>query len=125
MKPVGATTTGNTRLQDLMAQLPRPPLVRVYVTDHDVLIAWVDPREVQAQLNEHRLSPDARVASVARPISYALTPDMPLSAALEGFLREQATVLPVTSDLWRNTLLGEVSRHDLLLAIQDRMTYPK
>ncbi|MGB6603711.1 MAG: ClcB-like voltage-gated chloride channel protein [Steroidobacteraceae bacterium] len=125
VKPVGATTTGNTRLQDLMAQLPRPPLVRVYVTDHDVLIAWVDPREVQAQLNEHRLSPDARVASVARPISYALTPDMPLSAALEGFLREQATVLPVTSDLWRNTLLGEVSRHDLLLAIQDRMTYPK
>jgi chloride channel protein, CIC family len=125
VKPAGATTTGNARLQDLMAQLPRPPLMRVYVTDHDVLTAWLDPREVLAQLNEQRLSPEATVASVARPINYALTPDMSLSAALEGFLREQVTVLPVTSDQWRNTLLGEVSRHDLLLAIQDRMTYPK
>jgi chloride channel protein, CIC family len=125
VKPVGATAAGDTRLQDLLARLPRPPVARVYVTDHDVLIAWLDPREVQAQLNEQRLSPDATVASVARPINFALTPDMALSVALEGFLREQATVLPVTSDQWRNTLLGEVSRHDLLLAIQDRMTYPK
>jgi chloride channel protein, CIC family len=125
VKPVGATTTGATRLQDLLERLPRPPPARVYVTDHDVLIAWLDPREVQAQLNEQRLSGHATVASVARPINFALTPDMALSAALEGFLREQATVLPVTSDQWRNTLLGEVSRHDLLLAIQDRMTYPK
>jgi CBS domain len=54
-----------------------------------------------------------------------LTPDMPLSTALESFLREQATVLPVTPDQWRNTLLGEVARRDLLLAIQDRMTFPK
>jgi len=45
--------------------------------------------------------------------------------ALDGFLREQATVLPVTPGQWRNTLLGEVSRHDVLLAIQDRLTYPK
>jgi hypothetical protein len=50
---------------------------------------------------------------------------MTLSAALEGFLREQVATLPVTPDQWRNTLLGEVSRQDLLLAIQDRMTYPK
>lgn len=50
----------------------------------------------------------------------------PLSgAALDAFLREQATVLPVTPGQWRNTLLGEVSRHDVLLAIQDRLTYPK
>jgi hypothetical protein len=35
------------------------------------------------------------------------------------------TVLPVTPDQWRNTLLGEVSRHDVLLAIQDQLTYPK
>jgi|HubBroStandDraft_1064217.scaffolds.fasta_scaffold00192_21 CIC family chloride channel protein len=125
VKPVGATTTANTRIGDLLERLPRPPPARVYVTDRDVLSAWLDPREVQAQLNEQRLTSDTTVASVARPINFALTPDMALSAALEGFLREQATALPVTSDQWRNTLLGEVSRHDLLLAIQDRMTYPK
>jgi chloride channel protein, CIC family len=125
VKPVGATTTSDTRLKDLLERLPRPPPARVYVTDQGVLIAWLDPREVQTQLNEQHLSPAATVAAVARPINFALTPDLALSAALEGFLREQATVLPVTSDQWRNTLLGEVSRRDLLLAIQDRMTYPK
>jgi len=65
------------------------------------------------------------VAAIATPVSLALTPDMPLCTALDAFLREQATVLPVTPGQWRNTLLGEVSRHDVLLAIQDRLTYPK
>jgi chloride channel protein, CIC family len=125
VKPVAATTTAQTRLSDLFAALPKRPLARVYVTEGDKLVAWLDPRAVLAQINQQRLPADATVATVARPILFALTPDMSLSLALEGFLREQATVLPVTPDQWRNTLLGEVSRHDLLLAIQDRMTYPK
>jgi CBS domain-containing protein len=62
---------------------------------------------------------------VAHPVTFALTPEMSLCAALDGFLREQATVLPVTPDRWRNSLIGEVSRRDVLLAIQDRLTYPK
>jgi hypothetical protein len=33
--------------------------------------------------------------------------------------------LPVTTGQWRSTLVGEVARHDVLLAIQDRLTYPK
>jgi hypothetical protein len=65
------------------------------------------------------------VANVAKPVEFALTPDMPLTTALEAFLREQATVLPVTPGQWRNSLLGEVARSDVLLAIQDRLTYPK
>jgi len=125
VKPVNAATSGDTRLQDLFAGLPNRPVARVYVTEGNKLVAWLDPREVLAQLNQQQLAPDATVASVAHPVAFALTPDMSLSAALEGFLRQQATVLPVTPDQWRNTLLGEVSRHDLLLAIQDRLTYPK
>jgi chloride channel protein, CIC family len=121
VKPVAASTSGETRLQDLFAKLPTRPVARVYVTENNKLIAWLDPREVLAKLNQQQLATDATVASVARPVTFTLTPDMALSAALEGFLREQATVLPVTPDAWRNTLLGEVSRHDLLLAIQDRM----
>jgi hypothetical protein len=70
------------------------------------------------------VDPSASVESAAKPLTYALTPDMSLCSALEGFLREQATVLPVTPDRWRNTLLGEVSRNDVLLAIQDRLTFP-
>jgi chloride channel protein, CIC family len=125
VKPVTVSTSPEACLKDLFAGLPKRPVGRVYVTEDNKLIAWLDPREVLARLNKQQLAPDATVASVARPVAFALTPDMSLSAALEGFLREQATVLPVTPDQWRNTLLGEVWRQDLLLAIQDRMTYPK
>jgi CIC family chloride channel protein len=125
VKPVAAVTSPGTRLQDLFAQLPTRPMTRVYVTEGNKLLAWLDPREVLARLEKQQLPGDATVASVAQPVTFALTPDMSLSAALEGFLREQVTTLPVTPDQWRNTLLGEVSRQDLLLAIRDRMTYPK
>jgi hypothetical protein len=47
---------------------------------------------------------------------------MSLTAALELFLRDNETVLPVVSGAWRTTLLGEIARHDLMLAVQDRMT---
>jgi CIC family chloride channel protein len=125
VKPVAAVTAADTPLQELLAKLPPRPVSRVYVTEGNKLLAWLDPREVLTGLEQKRLTADASVASVAHPVTFALTPEMPLSAALEGFLREQTATLPVTSDQWRNALLGEVSRADLLLAIQDRLTYPK
>ncbi len=125
VKPVAAVTSADTHLQELLATLPSRPVSRVYVTEGNKLLAWLDPREVLSALEQRQLSPDATVASIAHPVTFALTPEMSLSAALEGFLRERTTTLPVTSDQWRNALLGEVSRADLLLAIQDRMTYPQ
>jgi chloride channel protein, CIC family len=125
VKPVAAVTSPDTPVQELLAKLPTRPVTRVYVTEGNKLLAWLDPREALSGLEKQQLNADAPVASIAHPIAFALTPEMPLSAALEGFLREQATTLPVISDQWRNALLGEVSRADLLLAIQDRMTYPK
>src|SRR5579862_821866 len=125
VKPVGIAVSGETHLQELFTQLPTRPLDRVYVTEGDKLVGWLNPRELLAGVKEQRIAPDATVASVSSPIDLTLTPEMSLSTALEIFLRQQATTLPVTPDQWRNTLLGEVSRHDLLLAIQDRMNYPK
>jgi len=61
------------------------------------------------------------VTTVATAVRAVLTPDLSLAAALDVFLREKATVLPVVAGQWRTTLLGEVSRHDLLLALQDRL----
>ncbi len=88
-------------------------------------MAWLNPREIMERMHESKLDGSVLVASVARPVEFALAPDMPLTTALEAFLREQATVLPVTPGQWRNTLLGQVSRSDVLLAIQDRLTFPK
>jgi chloride channel protein, CIC family len=125
VKPAAATVPRTTTVAELLAQLPKRPIERVYVVDGDQLIAWLDPRKVLAEVQKGRVDLGADVERVAHPVSFALSPDMALGTALDGFLREQATVLPVTLGTWRNSLVGEVSRRDVLLAIQDRLTFPK
>jgi CBS domain-containing protein len=51
-----------------------------------------------------------------------LTPEMLLGDALDVFIAHRCKRLPVVSGHWSPVLLGEVSRHDVLLALQDRMT---
>jgi chloride channel protein, CIC family len=123
--PAAATVARSVSVQQLFEQLPKRPLERVYVVDGQELIAWLDPRRVLERLQKGAVDGSMPVEAVAHPVSFALSPDMPLGTALDGFLREQATVLPVTLGPWRNSLVGEVSRHDVLLAIQDRLTFRK
>jgi chloride channel protein, CIC family len=125
VKPPAAIVPRTTTVQEMLGQLPTRPLERVYVVDGDQLIAWLDPRQVLDQVQKGTVDGGAAVEHVAHPVSFVLSPDMALGTALDGFLREQATVLPVTLGTWRNSLVGEVSRRDVLLAIQDRLTFPK
>jgi len=125
VKPAAAVVSGTAVLADIFDRLPKRPLQRVYVTSGDDLVAWFDPRKVLERLQKGELDWGLPAEAVSLPVNFALAPDMPLWEALDGFLREQATALPVTPGQWRHTLLGEVSRSDVLLAIQDRLTYPK
>ena len=125
VKPAAAVVSGETPLAEIFDRLPKRPLQRVYVTNGDDLVAWFDPRKILTQLQKGEIGWGMTAEAVAQPVSLALSPDMSLCEALDGFLREQATTLPVTPGQWRHTLLGEVSRSDVLLAIQDRLTYPK
>ena len=125
VKPAAAVVADTATLAQVFERLPKRPIDRVFVVHGDDLIAWLNPREIMKRMHDARLDGAVPVASVAKPVEFALSPDMPLTTALEAFLREQATVLPVTPGQWRNTLLGEVSRSDVLLAIQDRLTFPK
>jgi chloride channel protein, CIC family len=126
VKPAAATVPPSLTLQEMLAQLPGKPLERVYVVNAaGELVGWLDPRRILEEVQSHRLDGSVSVESVARPVNVALASDMALGSALDGFLRENATVLPVTLGQWRNTLIGEVARRDVLLAIQDRLTYPK
>jgi chloride channel protein, CIC family len=125
VKPPAAVVSGSTSLADIYDQLPKRPLQRVYVTNGDDLVAWFDPRTVLERLQKGEIDWGLPAEAVSLPVNFALSPDMSLCEALDGFLREQATALPVTPGQWRHTLLGEVSRSDVLLAIQDRLTYPK
>jgi CIC family chloride channel protein len=123
--PAAAVVPDTATLREVLDELPKRPIDRVFVVKGDELVAWLKPREILERMQQAKLDCHLPVASVAKPVEFALTPEMPLTAALEAFLREQATVLPVTAGQWRNTLLGEVSRSDVMLAIQDRLTYPK
>ena len=60
--------------------------------------------------------------SSMEPPPPTLTPEMLLGDALDVFIAQRCKRLPVVSGHWSPVLLGEVSRHDVLLALQDRMT---
>jgi chloride channel protein, CIC family len=115
----------DTTLHSLFEQLPHLPVERVYVLDGTELMAWLDPRAVAARLESRELDEQATVETVASPVTVTLAPGNALGAALDGFLRAEVGVLPVTRGEWRNVLVGEVSRHDVLLGIQDRLTFPR
>jgi CIC family chloride channel protein len=122
VKPAAAVMTEDITVQQMLNELPKRPAQTIYVVDADrQLLAALDPREVLARLRRGEIEPDSRIAQVTPPIRFVLTPNMSLATALDGFLRQQVKTLPVTSGHWNTTLLGEVSRHDLLLALQDRI----
>ena len=125
VKPATAVVSDTLTLAEVFDQLPKRPLERVFVVKGEELVSWMSPREVLEKLHHSELDGALPVTAVAKPVEFALMPDMPLTTALEAFLREQTTILPVTPGQWRNTLLGEVARNDVMLAIQDRLTYPK
>jgi len=126
VKPAAATVSGSRTIREMLGSLPRRPVRTVYVVDEQQqLLAALDLRKVLAQVRAGAVDPDSEVSVLAEPVPYVLTPEMTLAAALDGFLREQVKVLPVTVGQWHLTLLGEVSRHDLLLAIQDRVSGKK
>ena len=126
VKPAAAVVHDTVTLAEMFEQLPKRPLERVFVVNGATeLVAWLNPRDILEKLHHAELDGHLPVTAVAKPVEFALAPEMSLTTALEAFLREQATVLPVTPGQWRNTLLGEVARNDVMLAIQDRLTYPK
>jgi CIC family chloride channel protein len=121
IKPAGAVVSQATTLKQMFEHLPRRPLERAYVTSGDDLVGWLDLRELLAAFRANTVDGAATVASVTRPATLVLTQDLSLGAALDVFLQARANVLPVTGGQWRNNLLGEISRQDVLLAMQDRM----
>lgn len=123
IRPAAAVVKETTTVEDMLRNLPRRPVRAVYiVNDQGELSASIDPRKAFADMKQGLVNPYARVQTVSTPMHTTLTPDMSLTAALELFLRDNETVLPVISGPWRTTLLGEIARHDLMLAVQDRMT---
>ncbi|MBS0396681.1 MAG: chloride channel protein, partial [Proteobacteria bacterium] len=123
VRPSVQRVRDDTSVADMLRSLPRRPARVVYVVnDRDELLAALDPRVVATDVHRGDVSAAARVVAVATPIRVALTPEVSLTAALELFLKQHAKALPVITSPWRATLLGEVSRHDVLLTLQERLS---
>jgi CIC family chloride channel protein len=96
---------------------------RAYVVDHEKQLAGqIDLSALARQAGTHLLPANYTVGQVMEPAPAVLTPEMLLGDALDVFLTHRCKRLPVVSGNWSPVLLGEVSRHDVLLALQDRMT---
>ncbi len=123
-KPAAAVVSEDVSVRDMLERLPNRPAQNVYVVDDRLqLLATLDPRNILARVKSGEIDPERKVGELGVPVPFALTPEMSLTTALDGFLREQVKVLPVAAGQWHATLLGEVSRHDVLLALQERIAH--
>jgi CIC family chloride channel protein len=114
------------REQLLSAALERAPARSgpcAYVLDEQQQL--VGQLDLGALTRATRASPPdaaATVGQLMQPPPPMLTAEMLLGDALDVFIEHRCKRLPVVSGHWSPVLLGEVSRHDVLLALQDRMT---
>jgi CIC family chloride channel protein len=101
---------------------PQGAANNAYVLDsHNQLVGLLDLAAVKRQVRTTPAGPLALVAQYMQPAPPVLTPEMLLGNALDVFIAYRAKQLPVVSGQWSPVLIGEVWRHDLLLALQDRM----
>ena len=122
-KPAGAAVDQALSIRSMLEGLPAQPVQAVYVIDGlGELMGTLDPRDVLARVAAGAIDPEAAVLSITRPATATVTPDLGLTAALDLFLREDVPTLPVIASQWRATLQGELSRSDLMLALQERIS---
>ena len=122
IKPCAAVVHRGITLQQVLNTLPKRAVDVIYVVnDDEELVAWVNPHRLINDVKTGKVSAIAEIDSVAAPVPLSLQEGMSLGAALDMFLRSDALTLPVTTGEWHTTLVGQVSRHDLLLAVQDQI----
>ncbi len=94
-----------------------------YVLDEDKqLVGQLDLAALPRSSRQTQPASALTVGEVMQAPPAMLTPEMLLGDALDVFIEHHCKRLPVVSGHWSPVLLGEVSRHDVLLALQDRMT---
>jgi CIC family chloride channel protein len=121
IRPPGLRLHRDSLLRDALER-PQGVAGTAYVVDgQEQLVGQIEIGATRRQLRAQPVGPLALVGSYAQPAPPVLTPQMLLGDALDVFLASRAKQLPVVSGQWSPVLIGEVSRHDLLLALQDRL----
>jgi CIC family chloride channel protein len=95
----------------------------VYVVDpQNQLIGQIPAADLRRAARAIPRVPQLTVGALMQPAPPMLVPEMLLGDALDVFMAHRCKQLPVVSGHWSPVLVGEVLRHDLLLALQDRMS---
>jgi len=122
IRPPALVLQRDERLAAALEPLPARGDYTVYVVDsQNQLVGQLAARELRRPTRSQPADPHHTVAAIMHPAPPVLIPEMLLGDALDVFIAHHCKELPVVSGHWSPVLLGEVWRHDLLLALQDRM----
>ncbi len=113
------------RDEPISAAIERQParVGSVYVRDaQGQLVGEVDAADLKRLARAPPAQRVGTVATIMRSAPPVLTPEMLLGDALDVFIANRCKRLPVVSGHWSPMLIGEVLRHDLLLALQERIS---
>jgi chloride channel protein, CIC family len=122
IRPPAMVLQRDERLAVALQHLPPRGDYTIYVVDaQNQLVGMVTSQELRRQTRVQGADPHLTVAVLMRPAPPVLIPEMLLGDALDVFIAQHCKELPVVSGHWSPVLLGEVWRHDLLLALQDRL----
>jgi CIC family chloride channel protein len=122
VRPPGLVLHRDERLTRVLERLPSRGDYSVYVVDaQNQLVGQVSAQDLRQQARTQPHEPHPTVAAIMQPAPPVLIPEMLLGDALDVFIANRCKQLPVVSGHWSPVLLGEVLRHDLLLALQERI----
>jgi CIC family chloride channel protein len=94
----------------------------IYVVDsQNQLVGQLFAHDLRRETRAQPTDPHVTVGVIMQPAPPVLVPEMLLGDALDVFIANRCKQLPVVSGHWSPVLQGEVLRHDLLLALQDRI----
>ncbi|MGH8232179.1 MAG: ClcB-like voltage-gated chloride channel protein, partial [Steroidobacteraceae bacterium] len=123
VRPPGLVLQRDAGLGGVLERLSPRGDYSVYVVDpQNQLVGQVAARDLRRAARATPADPQLTVGALMQPAPPMLVPEMLLGDALDVFMAHRCKQLPVVSGHWSPVLLGEVLRHDLLLALQDRMS---
>jgi chloride channel protein, CIC family len=122
VRPPGMVLQRDERLAGVLERLAPRGDYSIYVVDaQNQLVGQVATQELRRVARTQPVDAHLTVAVIMQPAPPVLIPEMLLGDALDVFIANRCKQLPVVSGHWSPVLLGEVLRHDLLLALQDRI----
>jgi CIC family chloride channel protein len=122
VRPPGMVLQRDEPLAGVLERVAPRGEYSVYVVDsQNQLVGQLFTHDLRREVRAQPTDPHVTVGVIMQPAPPVLVPEMLLGDALDVFIANRCKQLPVVSGHWSPVLQGEVLRHDLLLALQDRI----